>query len=93
MANEILYLGHGSGKRLRLGKRMGGAFYNCPTKEDLEEFFDDCNISGMKDDFTLFLEWDCEEYQSKVFRPINEEEFSHKVKENRDKKEGQNERD
>lgn len=80
MANESLCIGHSSGLQLKLGKRYGGAYNINITIDELQDFFNECAISGRLDDFTLFGEWTCEEWESKIFPLMSEEEFEQRVK-------------
>lgn len=64
MANNRMYLVHRpSGKSIMLGKRMGAGWYQAPTRERMEEFFDGAeahwHASGWdasQDDFMLVME-------------------------------------
>jgi len=80
MSNEILFIGHSSGNKIRLGKRFGGAYNINVRIEDLQEFFSNCAFSQALDDFTLFGEWTCEQWESKIFPLMGEEEFETKCK-------------
>ena len=43
MANNRMYLLHiPTGKKLKLGKRMGGGYYDPPTAEQMDAFFSEC---------------------------------------------------